>query len=249
MNTDAIQELGLAKNEAEIYVTLVEHGESSVSGVATHSGINRRNVYDTLEKLIEKGLVFEIIGASDRRFQAVDPNKLLELVEEKRASLVRMLPELEAKFKKKQSSEQVFLYRGVEGWKNYLRDVLRLGEDVYTIGGKGAWTDERLAPFMAQFKKEAARKKIQFHILFEHGVKGTRFEREIRGGSAVRCRFLPKEFSSPMSVDTFGDYSVLFPDMELGTFNDEATLTVVVNPLVAEGYRKWFKALWILSAQ
>ncbi len=247
MYIEILQELGLAKNEAQIYVTLAEQGELSVSGIATHSGINRRNIYDTLEKLVEKGLVFEIVDTNERRFQAVEPGKLLELVEERRTSLLRVLPALEQKYKSVPFSEKVFLYRGIEGWKNALRDMLRVGEDVYTIGGKGAWTDERFVPFFVQFNKEAKRKKMRLHILFEAGVKGTRFERGLQD-SNVRYRFLPKSFTSPMSIDIFGNYSILYPEVELGTFNEDAPLTVIVNPIVADGYRKWFKALWDLSA-
>jgi len=50
----------MSKNEAKIYETILEIGECSVSEIAKKSGIHRRNIYDTLARLSEKGIVFQI---------------------------------------------------------------------------------------------------------------------------------------------------------------------------------------------
>ena len=60
MITEVLENLGLSKNEARIYETLLKEGESPVGFLAVKSGVHRRNVYDTLNRLIEKGLAFEI---------------------------------------------------------------------------------------------------------------------------------------------------------------------------------------------
>lgn len=58
MFTETLQQLGLAKNEARIYQTLLQRGEMAVGEIANKSGVHRRNVYDSLNRLVEKGLVF-----------------------------------------------------------------------------------------------------------------------------------------------------------------------------------------------
>ena len=66
--TDLFIQLGLAKNEARIYETLLAEGESSVGEIAKKSQVHRRNVYDSLNRLVEKGLVFEIIQSKENRY-------------------------------------------------------------------------------------------------------------------------------------------------------------------------------------
>ena len=58
---ELLQSLGLSKNEAKIYETLLRQGEVGV-GVISENPAHRRNVYDSLNRLMEKGLVFEIVG-------------------------------------------------------------------------------------------------------------------------------------------------------------------------------------------
>ena len=59
------ESLGLSPNEARIYEALVEHGESGVSEIALFGNIHRRNAYDAIHRLVEKGLCFPILSAGE----------------------------------------------------------------------------------------------------------------------------------------------------------------------------------------
>jgi len=171
MYQETLEGLGLSPNEAKIYETLVTHGELGVSEIATRSQIHRRNAYDAIRRLIDKGLCFEIFSKKENLYNAVDPGKLLELTEEKRKSIEAILPELNRKFLRRTATEEAFIYRGYEGQKNIWRDVLRVGKDSYFIGGKGSWIDPKLESSRNAFFNEANRKKIKFHQLFDQSVK------------------------------------------------------------------------------
>jgi len=84
MYAEIFQELGLSPNEARIYEALLELGRSSVAEIAVKTNIHRRNVYDAVNRLVEKGIITTVIGDKDNRYIPVDPNKLLEVVEEKK---------------------------------------------------------------------------------------------------------------------------------------------------------------------
>ena len=79
---ELLQSLGLSKNEAKIYETLLRQGEVGVGVISEKSGVHRRNVYDSLNRLMEKGLVFEIEGSVENKYQACEPKKLTEIVVE-----------------------------------------------------------------------------------------------------------------------------------------------------------------------
>ena len=99
------QELGLSKNESRIYETLLREGELPVGQIAVRSRIHRRNVYDSIQRLLEKGLVFEILQKSENKYQAVDPNKLRELIQAKEQQLSLVMPQLESLYQSTPSHE------------------------------------------------------------------------------------------------------------------------------------------------
>jgi sugar-specific transcriptional regulator TrmB len=70
MNQELFESLGLSPNEGKLYETLLERGESSVSDIALAAGIHRRNAYDAMERLMQKGLCFEIFSNQSPRCRA-----------------------------------------------------------------------------------------------------------------------------------------------------------------------------------
>lgn len=83
MYQEILQSVGLSPNETKIYEVLLELGESSVSEIAIKAKIHRRNAYDAIQRLIDKGLCFEIISKTKNNYSPVDPDKLRELLAEK----------------------------------------------------------------------------------------------------------------------------------------------------------------------
>lgn len=234
--------LGLSKNESRIYETLICQGELSVGAIAKLSRIHRRNVYDALTRLIERGLVFEILEHRETRFQGVDPKKLSELLEEKQTSLAKVMPELSRLFESVPREQRVCIYRGVEGWKNYMRDILRVGEDFYCIGAKGAWMDQRVMNFFPRFIREADRKKISYFHLFDYEVREQKHEIVKHVGR--HYRFLPKGYSTAAAVDVFGDHVNILSNIHIGGMDEEFWFTVIINRQVADAFRIWFRFMY-----
>ena len=167
MYTDILQDLGLSPNESRIYEALLEFSEASVTEIATHTNIHRRNAYDAINRLVEKGFIVPVIGSKERRYVPVEPNKFLEVVEEKRSKLQKILPGMQEMFEKKRVEEGVYIYKGVEGNKNVLRDMLNISQTVYTIGAKAGWANLPSFSTSEGFIKEAKRKNIKFYALFD----------------------------------------------------------------------------------
>ena len=165
-----LEEFGLSKNEAKIYYSLIKQNYATTSELYKATGIHRRNIYDTLDRLMERGLVFQISSNKTNHYQAVNPEKLQQILIEKNNNLLKIIPELSREFKSLYRKEEVYIYQGIEGFKNHLRDVLELRQDLYAIGGKGAWFDKRIEPFADFFMREAKKKKIKFMQIFDYEV-------------------------------------------------------------------------------
>src|SRR3989338_8100445 len=97
-----LQNLGLTEKEAETYLVLLKLGSVPAGPLIKELGMHRAAVYNLLDILIDKGLVHFVVQANRKYFEAQEPKRLLEFIEEKnqkleteKEELQKMLPELE----------------------------------------------------------------------------------------------------------------------------------------------------------
>ncbi|TSC60670.1 MAG: transcriptional regulator TrmB [Candidatus Peregrinibacteria bacterium Greene0416_62] len=244
IHADLFQTLGLSPNESRIYEALLTFGGSGVSTIALRSGVHRRNAYDAIHRLIEKGLVSEVFSQGETIYEAVEPGKLMEFVKEKERLLDAALPGLFSTYRSQRAVQRAYIYKGVEGMKNFLREALKVGEDMYEFGAKGAWFDPRLDTFLRWFLVEAKKKKMTFHHIFDWEVQEkVPHVPEIVGKP---YKFAPKAYTSESAIEVFGDHVVTFSGLGFGKVEDDLTIFVMVSPRLAESYRIWWQMMWDL---
>lgn len=248
MYLEILENLGLSPNEAKIYESLLEKGESSISEISVNAKIHRRNAYDAISRLVDKGLCFQVLSSSENRYNAVDPRKLQELISEKEKALHNVLAEMQRKYHATAAKEEAFIYRGLEGQKNIFRDMLRVGKDSYVVGAKGGWFDPRLETARKQFFKEAEKKKIKFIQLFDYRIRELKdFPKRFEG--PLKYKILPKEYSNNSIIHVFGDYVVTYTGLPIGRINTDTVFFVIHSKDLAESYRQWIWYMWGLSSK
>ncbi len=239
------EQLGLSPNEAKIYESLLQNRRAAVSTITLKSGVHRRNVYDALQRLIEKGLVFRIIGEGENRFEAVHPHKLMEMIKEKEHRLDTAMPELVKLFEKDVSKESVAIYKGVEGFKNYMRDLVRVAQDTYFLGAKALWYSPGVdRTYLDDFVRVSKQKKLKYKTLYDPRVP-EKFPQALKnvGGE---YKVLPKGYETTGVLDIFGDYVVTFTSVDVANFGEDGTIVVMINKELATSYRTWFNLIWDL---
>lgn len=242
MYETVFEELGLTLNESRVYEALLSLGSSSIEQIATKSKVHRRNVYDVLAKLLEKGLISETFIHNRKEYRPIHPSRLLDLLQEKEERLGRILPDLEKHFSQYEEEETAYMYKGINGFKQYLQDILDVSETVYFIGAKAFWLDPRLKHFLVKFDQERKKKGIKFMHIFDYEVKEQK--PEIMKFVGKPYKFLPKTYSSPTSVDIFGDRVVTFVGVKPGQLSEEPVQFVMKSKRLAEGYKKFFWFMW-----
>lgn len=242
MHEEILADIGFTKNEAKIYISLLKSGESSIGDISKNTCIHRRSVYDVIDRLVEKGLVFEIITRKENRYKPVDPLKLIEIIEERSQKLRDHIPNLEKLRTDGPKIEASYVYRGVEGYKNCLREVLAEGEDVYIIGGKGELFDPNIRHFAQSFLDLVQKNEISFNILYDYEIKkeAPHILECLRG----EYRFLPQSYSTDSVIIIFGDYIVSFSGAGIQRINTESTYFVAAHSALSASYRTWFSFLW-----
>lgn len=247
MDNNIIQQLddvGLNNSEARVYLAILELGNTNVSDIAKKTSINRRNVYDTLSTLLDKGLIFQIIGDKKGTYAGIDPDKIIELIQSKEVTLESIIPSMEKDYSTEKVNERAIVYKGIDGFKNYMEDILETGEDVYCLGAKGGWNYEGLGEFKDWFEKERIRKKIKVYNLFD-----AEMAKQIKGQKPfynvyAEHRFLSPEYSTDSAMDVFGNNTVTFTGLGPEKINEDVSLFILVNKDVAESWKIWFQFLW-----
>src|SRR3989338_5975785 len=242
MYEELLRETGLSPNEAKVYEALLHLGEASVQMISLKSKVHRRNVYDSLSKLIEKGLASEIFVKGEKNFKAINPRRLLELIKEKEERINKALPGMQSKYQAVEEKEEAYFYKGIQGFKNYLQDILNTRETVYFIGAKAFWLDKRLQHFLPAFQRERKKRGIRFMHLFDYEVKEQK--PEILKLVGKPYKFMPKKYSSYTAIDIFGPYVVTFVGVLPGKLGDEPIQFVLKSQRLADGYRKFFEFMW-----
>lgn len=119
-----LAKLGLNEKEAKVYLALLELGESNIQGLSIKSSVKRTTVYDVLESLKEKGLITEMTKNKKNVIVAEDPRKIENILDEKKDTLKRMLPELLSITNVLDNKPKIKFYEGISGIKEVYRDTL-----------------------------------------------------------------------------------------------------------------------------
>jgi len=242
MYGELLHENGLSLNESKVYEALLPLGEASVQEISIKAKVHRRNVYDSLAKLVEKGLVSELFIKGEKHYKVMNPQRLMELLKEREERLAHALPQMKAQHAAVEEQEEAYFHRGTEGFKLYLQAILEEKETVYFIGAKAFWLDPRLQHYLRHFDRERKRLGITFIHLFDHEIKEQK--PEILKLVGKPYKFLPKEYSSQTAVDIFGDYVVTFVGVKPGMLAEEPLQFVLKSRRLADGYRKIFQFMW-----
>ena len=127
MKAELLIELGLTKNEAIVYLTLLRLGESKTGEIIKEARFKSGKLYNVLDSLIERGLVAFVVKNNVKYYQAQNPKKLQEYIksqkkdlEEKEKDLLKKMPELNSLYSGRKELCQVKVYEGVEGIRTAL---------------------------------------------------------------------------------------------------------------------------------
>ncbi|MBI2106751.1 hypothetical protein HYT57_02095 [Candidatus Woesearchaeota archaeon] len=233
MDTKVLENIGLTRNQAVVYLSLLKLGSATAQQIIKESKMHRSPVYDALEKLEGQGMVSSVVKDFKKYFQAVSPRKLYSCLEEKKQALTEAMPELLRLEGMKREEINASIYKGKEGLKTIHSEMLKEGTDILMIGAKGIVFDE-LPYFMPHFEKDRIKKKLKFIGLWDKKeVRDKLVKKQLFEGKA-----LPSGFDSNTVVNIFGDKVAIVLWKE-----KSPTGFMIENKDVAESFRKWFKLI------
>jgi len=79
---EALQSLGFTKNDSKVLLTLCKYKILSPADIAKHSGVDRARVYDSLNRLIEKGFIQKEPVKRGANYQVIPIERIFKVIRE-----------------------------------------------------------------------------------------------------------------------------------------------------------------------
>ena len=89
-----LKQLSLSEKQAQVYLALLELGESPMTSLARKANLKRPTVYLVIDELIILGLCSEIIKGKKKFYSAIHPRRLVEITRFREKQAEKLLPEL-----------------------------------------------------------------------------------------------------------------------------------------------------------
>ena len=200
MDIQILREIGLSMTEAKVYLALLGLHSALAGEITKRSQINRTNVYDALERLIEKGLVTYVISANRKLFEPVNPERLNELLKEKQERFKTILPELQLKYNEAKSEEEATIFKGKNGVKSVFEDILKEKKGLFVYGAESRFAD-MFPAYQKHWNKRRASLGIKAKMIYNVKVKERKKKEELK---LLTMKFLPEHYDFPSTNLIYG---------------------------------------------
>lgn len=236
--------LGLSENEAKIYLFLLKHGEKTTGPIIKETKIANSRVYESLNVLIERGIVNFRVQKRGKYFQASDPARFLEDEEEKFKKIQSLVPELKSLQNKEEKETNISIYEGFEGFKTAFRKIIDdCPEDgtIYIMGfSEQPYANDSLRTFISNMNVKSAQKKHVLKIIMDKSAKETLGkDREKEKYSEIK--YMPRGYISPAAIDIFEDYVYIF------LWEKKPFVFMINNKNIADSFKQYFNFLWKIA--
>jgi len=128
---DDIQKLGLGEKEARVYLAALELGNATMQELAEKSGVKRTSIYNFLDEMKQRKLLFEVKKNGKVYIQAGNPEVLVSQAEKQLKDLKESLPFLSGLYSEPVNKSKVKFFLGTESLKNLYKEIWKKGEPVY----------------------------------------------------------------------------------------------------------------------
>jgi len=241
MLQNELQKLGLTESESKVYLAALELGETNISRLAKKSGVKRTTTYLIVETLKDKGLVSSIKKKNKIVFFAENPRTLEGLLEEKKETLGRIMPQLLSFTNLIDNKPQIRYFEGAGGIKEIFKDSLRYPGQELCI-----WYSESFMKEFDSFFKDYYIPKRKEKKIFVRGILPDNVAiREYIQGDTSQLR---KSKLFPESLYHINIEVIIYGRDQVGIASyDEHFALIIQSPAIHKSLKSIFETMWALG--
>ncbi|HIH10713.1 TPA: hypothetical protein HA241_00820 [Candidatus Woesearchaeota archaeon] len=242
MDEAVLFKLGLNRNEARVYLTLLRSGSSSAGRLIKTTEFHRNIVYDNLEKLIDRGLVSFVLEGKKKIFTINNPNALLDMLEKEQEKLterktlaMELKKEITLIQSTQQEEQQATIFRGIRGIKALFMNTLQEGKDYYVFGAPKESLTIMGDTFWENYNLKRSHQKMIVKMIFNDDLR--EWSQTIKS-RLTQIRFLPQKFDSLSETMIYGS------NVAIIIWTEKPIATLIKDKNLAESYKQYFQILW-----
>lgn len=239
-----LEKFGLNKNEAKVYLNLVKLGSATASEIVKQIGFHRNIVYDNLEKLIDKGLVSYIIQGTKKKFNAQNPETILDFLDKKKEEIESkikfaqsIIPDLTKIRNTKSESQNAEIFRGINGMKKVLLKTLD-AKEIFVFGMTNKSTEILGETYWKNYNAKIKYKKIKEKFLINFNFEEIYSFKE---NKRIKLKRLPEELNQITETIFFEGNVAIF------IYSENPIVFLIQDGDLFNSYMKHFEFLWRLS--
>ena len=247
---ESLMNIGLTKSETAIYIALLRLGPSTNSPIVKNTKLQSSTVYYCLNPLIEKGFVNYTIKNNRKHFNALNPENIPSIINEKIRyyqqqqkeinNIIPKLKKIQGTSRQKTTAE---VYEGFEGFKTIFYEIIRelkKGESYQAFVIEQVIDEpQKLRLLFIQHNKTLKAKKINLRLLANKKMRDT--FKKLYGKSFLRkyqeIRYTNQRI--PVGITIYKDKVVthISEQGDLMSFK-------ITNTKLADDYRAYFNEIW-----
>jgi sugar-specific transcriptional regulator TrmB len=223
--------IGFGEKDSEIYLALMKLSRASLAEIMKKTSIERRTIYDVLERLIQKGWVSYFEENSKKYYIAANPELILKDLEQKNQEFEKIIPQLKA-LEEKSSEAKVEILKGVKGLRTIFLEIIHLKEMHYAFGNIAPFiSDKKYTPAVKEFLEYLEGREIHEKVIYPKGEP----IKKIKGG---QYKEINKELIPPTPTIIYGNVTAQF------IFTDPITIIKITNKEITDTNRNYFDTFW-----
>ena len=233
-----LEQLNLSKNEAKVYTSLLEIGQTSAGNIIKKTRLHRSVVYETLDKLIERKLVFQLTKKKIAYFQTTDPSKILEHTKSQQRIAEDLVPQL-----RKMAQEglpEINVYEGIEAYRRFWIDGMNnlpVGTTAYIAGSISSRWIELLGGELGEYSTTRIKRKIKWKmIVFEKNP--TELALAKKYPKLNEFRLIKK------NANNYGNFNIYGEDTLVLHSSVEPLIIEIKNKTLLKVFKNIFDILW-----
>tara|TARA_Y100000310_G_C20641590_1_gene794245 strand:- start:134 stop:862 length:729 start_codon:yes stop_codon:yes gene_type:complete len=241
MDTSIFEDIGLTGAEIKVFMALLETGSSSAGKIVEKSGLQNAVVHRAFHSLLEKGLITYVLEGKIKQYQAIEPRLLLSFLDEKKARIEKILPELEIKRKLAKKKPSATIYQGIRGVKELLNTIIdTTDKDYYAYGGPKKALDILKEHFWSSYHNRRIENKLKAKLIFHRSLKEW-------GNIIAKREFTNLKYTS-QEFEELTETIICDSKVGIVIYLDKPFGFLIEEELAAKSYRKFFKFLWESSS-
>ncbi len=240
-----LRNLGLKKDEAQIYLVLLKYGISNVSDISKITHIPRINCYHHLDKLTQKGLISVTERKKVKHFTAENPNVFINKEKERLNAARAIVPELLALSSDNSQKPRIKFFEGKDGIKTIFNQMVEIRESEIVSFSNFERLENFLPDFLPTHFETRLKQNIKTRFISPRGIKAETF-----------CqRFFPRGYNESLlevflvSPDEFNfdsEITIFAGSIAILNLNEENPIGILVeNPELFHTQKAIFDLAWL----